>query len=378
MADLEGTCDARFADVADLLADNLASGEDLGASIAVTVDGRPVVDLWGGWADQEQVTPWRRDTITNVWSCTKTVTSLAALVLVERGLLDLDAPVARYWPQFAAQGKEGVRVRHLLSHTSGVSGWERPVTVADVLDVPTSTARLAAQTPWWPPGTASGYHLLNYGHLVGELVRRIDGRTLGRFVAEEITGPLGADFHIGLPDHEFDRVADVLPPPPRPVGLAGADPDGVAMKTFTGPMGGADESWHPEWRRAEIGAANGHGNARSLARIHSVIACGGTLDGVRLLSSRTIDAIFQQQSDGPDLVLGAHLRFGIGFGLPSPAVPYLPQGRICFWTGWGGSVVVIDTERRAAIAYVMNRMGAGQLGSARTAQYIEAAFAALD
>ncbi|MFJ7012539.1 serine hydrolase domain-containing protein [Streptomyces albogriseolus] len=378
MADLEGTCDARFADVADLLADNLASGEDLGASIAVTVDGRPVVDLWGGWADQEQVTPWRRDTITNVWSCTKTVTSLAALVLVERGLLDLDAPVARYWPQFAAQGKEGVRVRHLLSHTSGVSGWERPVTVADVLDVPASTARLAAQTPWWPPGTASGYHLLNYGHLVGELVRRIDGRTLGRFVAEEITGPLGADFHIGLPDHEFDRVADVLPPPPRPVGLAGADPDGVAMKTFTGPMGGADESWHPEWRRAEIGAANGHGNARSLARIHSVIACGGTLDGVRLLSSRTIDAIFQQQSDGPDLVLGAHLRFGIGFGLPSPAVPYLPQGRICFWTGWGGSVVVIDTERRAAIAYVMNRMGAGQLGSARTAQYIEAAFAALD
>ncbi len=378
MADLEGTCDARFADVADLLADNLASGEDLGASIAVTVDGRPVVDLWGGWADQEQVTPWRRDTITNVWSCTKTVTSLAALVLVERGLLDLDAPVARYWPQFAAQGKEGVRVRHLLSHTSGVSGWERPVTVADVLDVPASTARLAAQTPWWPPGTASGYHLLNYGHLVGELVRRIDGRTLGRFVAEEITGPLGAAFHIGLPDHEFDRVADVLPPPPRPVGLAGADPDGVAMKTFTGPMGGADESWHPEWRRAEIGAANGHGNARSLARIHSVIACGGTLDGVRLLSSRTIDAIFQQQSDGPDLVLGAHLRFGIGFGLPSPAVPYLPQGRICFWTGWGGSVVVIDTERRAAIAYVMNRMGAGQLGSARTAQYIEAAFAALN
>ncbi|MFF6803856.1 serine hydrolase [Streptomyces sp. NPDC012616] len=209
------------------------------------------------------------------------------------------------------------------------------------------------------------------------MVRRTDGRTLGRFVAEEIAGPLGADFHIGLPDSEFARVADVVPPPYRSSDLAGGDPDSVAAKTLTGPVGGAQESWRPEWRRAEIGAAGGHGNARSLTRIHSVIACGGTLDGVRLLSPHTIDLIFRQQTDGPDLVLGAHLRFGIGFGLPSPAVPYLPPGRICFWTGWGGSVVVIDTERRAAISYVMNDMGAGLLGQGRTAQYVKAAFAAL-
>ncbi|MGW7339680.1 serine hydrolase domain-containing protein [Streptomyces sp. NPDC054808] len=377
MADLSGECDERFTEVAALLSENLDEGEELGASIAVLVDGEPVVDLWGGWADQDRTAPWRRDTITNVWSCTKTVTSLAALLLVERGLLDVDAPVARYWAEFAARGKEGVLVRHLLSHTSGVSGWDRPVTVADVLDVPTSTARLAAQAPWWPPGSASGYQLLNYGHLVGELVRRTDGRTLGRFVAEEITGPLGADFHIGLADSEFGRVADVVPPPFRVSDLAGADPNGVAVKTFTGPLGGAEESWRPEWRRAEIGAANGHGNARALARIHSVIACGGTLDGVQLLSPRTIDLIFEQQTDGPDLVLGAHLRFGLGFGLPSPAVPYLPQRRICFWTGWGGSVVVIDTERKATISYVMNRMGTGLLGDDRTTQYVNAAFAAL-
>lgn len=377
MAELDGVCDERFAEVAALLSENLDAGEELGACVAVVVDGEPVVDLWGGWADQGRSAPWRRDTITNVWSCTKTVTSLAALLLVERGLLDVDAPVARYWPEFAAHGKEGVLVRHLLSHTSGVSGWDRPVTVADVRDGPASTARLAAQAPWWPPGAASGYHLLTYGHLVGEVVRRIDGRTLGRFVAEEIAGPLGADFHIGLPDSEFGRVSDVVPPPVRPSDLAGADPDGVAAKTFTGPLGGAEESWRPEWRRAEIGAANGHGNARSLARIHSVIACGGTLDGVRLLSPSTIDLIFSRQSDGPDLVLGAHLRFGIGFGLPSPAVPYLPPGRICFWTGWGGSVVVIDTERRAAISYVMNNPGTGILGSDRTRQYVTAAFACL-
>jgi CubicO group peptidase (beta-lactamase class C family) len=378
MADLHGACDERFAELAALLSENLGAGDELGASIAVLVDGEPVVDLWGGWAGAGRTTPWRRDMITNVWSCTKTVTSLAALLLVERGLLDVDAPVARYWPEFAANGKEGVLVRHVLSHTSGVSGWERPVTVADILDVPASTARLAAQAPWWPPGTSSGYHLLTYGHLVGELVRRIDGRTLGRYVADEIAGPLGADFQIGLPDHEFARVADVVPPPSRSSDLARADPDGVAMKTLTGPLGSAEESWRPEWRRAEIGAANGHGNARSLAKIHSVIACGGTLDGVRLLSPRTIDLIFRQQTDGPDLVLGAHLRFGIGFGLPSPAVPYLPPGRICFWPGWGGSVVVIDAERRAVISYVMNSMGTGLLGSSRTAQYVKSAFAALD
>ncbi|MFJ5731707.1 serine hydrolase domain-containing protein [Streptomyces paradoxus] len=378
MADLGGVCDGRFAEVAARLSENLDAGAELGASIAVMTDGEPVVDLWGGWADQGRTVPWRRDTITNVWSCTKTVTSLAALLLVERELLDVDAPVARYWPEFAARGKEGVLVRHVLSHTSGVSGWDRPVTVADVRDVPAATARLGAQAPWWPPGTASGYHLLTYGHLVGELVRRIDGRGLGRFVAEEIAGPLGADFHIGLADCEFGRVADVVPPPFRSSDLAGADRDGVAMRTFTGPLGGAEESWRPEWRRAEIGAASGHGNARSLARIHSVIACGGTLDGVRLLSPRTIDLIFRQQTDEPDLALGTHLRFGIGFGLPSPAVPYLPPGRICFWTGWGGSVIVIDTERRAAISYVMNTMGTGLLGSDWTAQYVKAALAALD
>lgn len=238
MADLHGVCDERFAEVAARLSENLDAGDELGASIAVLVDGEPVVDLWGGWADQGRTAPWRRDTITNVWSCTKTVTSLAALLLVERGLLDVDAPVARYWPEFAARGKEGVLVRHLLSHASGVSGWERPVTVADVRDIPASTARLAAQSPWWPPGTASGYHLLNYGHLVGELVRRTDGRTLGRYVAEEIAGPLGADFHIGLPDSEFGRVADVVPPPLRssvatPVRSPGSTPSSPAAARST-------------------------------------------------------------------------------------------------------------------------------------------------
>ncbi|MGW6518215.1 serine hydrolase domain-containing protein [Streptomyces sp. NPDC054950] len=377
MTDISGVCDDRFADLRALFARNIDAGDELGGSLAVDVGGVPLVDIWGGWTDGQRTRPWQRDTLTNVWSCTKTVTALAALLLVERGLLDVDAPVARYWPEFAAAGKEDVRVRHVLSHTSGVPGWEQPITIEDVYDPRSAAARLAEQVPWWTPGTASGYHLLNYGHLVGELIRRVDGRTLGRFVAEEIAGPLGADFHIGLPDTEVDRVADVVPPQGASLDPAAPDPDHIRLRTFTGPLVGPRDSLTPAWRRAEIGAANGHGNARSLARIQSVVACGGAVDGVRLLSPETIALIFRPQSNGPDLVLGAPLRFGIGYGLPSPSVPYIPQGRVCFWPGFGGSIVVADTERRTTISYVMNKMGAGLLGSDRTIAYVNEVYAAL-
>ena len=190
MVDVQGTCDARFEPVRDVLAGQLDSGNDTGASIAVDVDGRTVVDLWGGWCDEEHRTPWGENTITNVWSTTKTVTNLAALMLADRGQLDPYSPVAKYWPEFAENGKERIEVRHILSHTSGVSGWEAPVTTEDMYDWDTSTRLLAAQAPWWEPGTASGYHAANQGHLVGELVRRVTGQQLKTFVAEEIAGPL--------------------------------------------------------------------------------------------------------------------------------------------------------------------------------------------
>ena len=209
---LGGTCSARFDPLRELFAAKLESGEDLGASLAFNIDGEMVVDLWGGWADEARTVPWTENTITNVFSTTKTMTSLAALVLVDRGELDLDATVAKYWPEFAAQGKAGIKVRHLLSHTSGVSGWEQPITLEDLYDWDKSTALLAAQAPWWEPGTASGYHMLNYGHLIGEVIRRITGQRLGEFFAAHIAGPLGADFHIGLPPSEFHRVANVVPP----------------------------------------------------------------------------------------------------------------------------------------------------------------------
>ncbi|MCU1502437.1 MAG: esterase [Ilumatobacteraceae bacterium] len=376
--DVHGECDPRFEKVRDLLGESLDSGADLGASVAVVIDDTMVVDLWGGSTDAEQTAPWGRDTITNVWSTTKTMTSLAALVLVERGDLDPYAPVARYWPEFAANGKEAIEVRHLMSHTSGVSGWAQPVVVEDLYDSEKSTSMLAAQAPWWEPGSASGYHALNQGHLVGEVVRRITGQSLGTFFAEAVARPLGADFHIGLDPSEFHRVSNVVPPPPLPFDMAAIDPNSPAFKTFTGPPADATASWTDAWRRAEIGAANGHGNARSVARIQHVVANGGTTDGVRLLSPSTIDVIFDEQSDGVDLVLGVPLRFGIGYGLPQQdTIPYIPAGRVCFWGGWGGSIIVVDCDRRMTIAYMMNKMEAGIIGGLRSEAIVTAVYNAL-
>jgi CubicO group peptidase (beta-lactamase class C family) len=352
-----GTCSARFDPLRELFAAKLESGEDLGASLVVNIDGEVVIDLWGGWADEARTVPWTENTITCVFSTTKTMVSLAALVLVDRGELDLDASVAACWPEFAAQGKAGIKVRHLLSHTSGVSGWDPPVTIDDLYDWDKSTAMLAAQAPWWEPGAGSGYHALTFGHLIGEVIRRITGLRPGAFLAAQIAGPLGADFHIGLPPSEFHRVANVVPAPALPWDPARLDPDGLLFRTTTGPTNRIEYSWTERWRRADIGAANGHGNARSVARVQSAVACGGEVGGVRLLSPKTIDRIFEVQSHAVDRVLGIPLKIGVGYGLPWPEVlPFVPEGRVCFGAGAGGSLVIADADRRLTVAYVMNKL----------------------
>jgi CubicO group peptidase (beta-lactamase class C family) len=367
---LGGTCKAGFEPLRELFAAKLKSGEDIGASLAVNIDGEMVADLWGGWADEARTLPWTENTITCVFSTTKAMTSLAALVLVDRGELDLDANVARYWPEFAARGKAGITVRHVLSHTSGVSGWEQPVAIDDLYDWEKSTVMLAAQAPWWEPGTASGYHALTYGHLIGEVIRRITCQRLGEFFATEIAGPLGADFYIGLPPSEFHRVAKPVPWPPQRTYPADLDPNGPAFKTFTGPPmdGNLEWSWTEKWRRADIGAGNGHGNARSVARLQSVVACGDEVDAIRLLSPKTINRIFDVQSDGIDLVLGYRLKIGVGYGLPWPEVlPFVPEGRVCFGAGAGGSLVLADADRRLTFAYVMNKMAPCLIGPSAAA-----------
>lgn len=379
MAEVEvaGTCAERFEPVQAALAAQLASGEELGASIVVNIDGETVVDIWGGFRDEARSAPWTRDTITNVWSTTKTVTNLAALMLADRGQLDVYAPVAQYWPEFAANGKQDIKVRHVLSHTAGVSGWEQPFSTEDMYDWDKSTSQLAAQSPWWEPGSASGYHALNQGHLVGEIIRRITGKSLKQFVAEEIAGPLGADFQIGAAERDWDRIADVVPPPPLPFDMDSIDPQSPAFKTMSGPVPDASAANTAGWRHADMGACNGHGNARSVARILSALALDGEVDGVRLLGPETIGLIFDEQSRGVDLVLGVPLRFGIGYGLPLlETIPYLPDEWICFWGGWGGSIIAMDLGRRMTISYMMNKMGPGVIGSDRSEAYVRAIYGA--
>jgi CubicO group peptidase (beta-lactamase class C family) len=375
MTEVHGTSEPRFAAVRAALRQNIESGEELGASLVVDIDGERVVDLWGGFRDEAHTVAWDEHTITNVWSITKTVTSLAALMLVDQGRLDVHAPVATYWPEFAAAGKQNVLVRHLLSHTSGVSGLEQPAVIEDLYDQDTAAARLAAQAPWWTPGTGPGYHGANYGHLVGEIVRRVTGKPLKRFVAEEIAGPLGADFQIGAADEDWDRIAAVVPPSPVSVDLAAAGEDSPAYKTMTGPTMDPVYANTAAWRRADLGAVNGHGNARSVARILSAVARGGEVDGVHLLGRKTIDLIFDEQVNGVDLVLGIPLRWGIGFALPQrDTLPWIPDEQICFWGGWGGSMIIMDVGRRMTISYVMNKMAPGIIGSDRSARYTQAIY----
>jgi CubicO group peptidase (beta-lactamase class C family) len=374
--DVQGRCDPAFEGVRAALAANLEQGKDVGASAAVTVDGRLVADVWGGHLDVERATPWAEDTIVNVWSTTKTMAALSLLLLADRGEVDVDAPVATYWPEFKANGKEQVLVRHVMSHTAGLSGWEERLAPDDVYDWEKCTSLLAAQAPWWEPGTASGYHALSQGYLEGEVVRRVTGRTIGAFFRQELAEPLGADFHIGLaPEHDH-RVARVIPPPPLVELAAGMDPSSIAFRTMSNPALDAAQSWEEAWRRAEIPAGGGIGNARSVATVQSVLACGGEVNGKRLLSEATCDLVFREQCNGTDLVLGAPLRHGIGYGLPGELLP-LPNPRTCFWGGWGGSLVIVDLDARMTVSFVMNRMGEGTTGDDRAVGILMAAYGGL-
>ncbi len=380
MADISGSCGAGFGAVKDAFAANFETNGDVGASVAITMHGELVVDLWGGHQDVEKAIPWESDTIINVWSTTKTMSCLSLLVLASRGLVDVDAPVERYWPEFGAAGKSNVLVRHLLSHTSGLPGWEQRLDGTDLYDWDKVTSMLAAQATWWEPGTKSGYHGVSQGNLVGEVVRRVDGRSVGTFFAEEVAGPLGADFHIGTgPEHDH-RVAPVIPAPPLVFG-AGNGPDGPSRESIpyraSNPRLIAEQSWEIPWRRAEIPAAGGHGNARSVALAQSVVSAGGSARGVDLLTPATIDRIFDVQAAGRDLVLGIGVTFGVGYGLNSPRNPISPNPRVCYWGGWGGSLVVNDVDAGMTMAYVMNRMGEGTVGDDRAHTILRAAYASL-
>ncbi|MEW2553164.1 serine hydrolase domain-containing protein [Streptomyces zhihengii] len=379
---IEGHCDERFAAVREAFEENFRDRGELGAAVSVIVDGALVVDLWGGWADAARTRPWERDTLVNVWSTTKGPTALCAHLLADRGLLDLDAPVAFYWPEFAAAGKDKVLVRHLLSHRAGLAGLREPHSLDDLYDWDLTCARLAATEPWWEPGTRSGYHALTYGHLVGEVVRRITGVLPGEFLAAEITGPLGIDFAIGLPEEESGRVAELVQPRSGGAQAAAfAQLPPVAVAALANPGTGVTAANTAPWRAAEIPAANGHGTARAVAALYGIVAGRGEHDGHRVLSEAAAERVREGQGACRDLVLGAgfaqETEVALGLWLSGANGSYGPNPRAVGHDGFGGSCGLADPEAGLSLGYVMNRMGPHIADDPRKMTLVDAAYRAL-
>ena len=379
--EIHGFCDERFAAVKEAFQENFKSHGEVGASFAATINGKFVVDIWGGYADKAKSRSWEKDTIINVFSTTKVMTIICALMLVDRGQLDLDDPVAKYWPEFAQNGKEDILVRQIFSHTSGLAGWDDVMAMEDLYDWDKAVRLLATQKPWWVPGTSSGYHGFTHGYLLGELVRRITGKSLGTFFKEEVSDPLNADFHIGFGEEHDNRVADLiafdLPQKGEP-GYMELDPNSFLSRVFTNPVIDIEKIKTREWRAAEIPAAGGHGNARSVARVASAIACGGEVDNIRLLKMGTIKKAMEEQSYTPDLVLMLPIRFGVGFGLPSKELPFpSPNANAVWWGGAGGSLVMMDLDNKISLSYVMNKMSMVIIGDPRGPKLMTALYEGL-
>lgn len=350
-----GTCHPGMELVRQAFQRNFDDGLEIGASVAIAIDGEFVVDLWGGYIDERQQAPWSEHTITNCWSTTKLITALCMLHLADNYDAGLDTPVTRYWPEFAGGGKQSITISQVLSHTSGVAGWDERTHAVNLYDWERMTSLLHDQVPWWIPGTVSGYHAHSGAFIAGEIVRRVTGKTLGEFFRHEIADPLGVDFHIGLPVEHESRVSPVYWPRNPDVNPASWSPP-FAFAARANPALTGAEPCDRGWRQAEIPSANGQGNARSLALANAILAGGGTLAGRTFFSAETAGRVLEQQSRGRDLVLNSPLRWGIGYALPDQDAPVWPGSRASYWGGWGGSLVVVDQESRVSFAYMMNRM----------------------
>lgn len=365
---IEGSCDPRFGRVRDAFAVNFDKHNELGAGVAVCVDGRVAVDLWGGFADEARRVPWRSDTLVNVFSVGKGITALALLMLVDRGLVDLDEPVARLWPEFAAGGKAGVTVRQILAHSAGLPAVRRALPPLAMLDWKQMTDALAGQRPWWEPGTRHGYHVNTFGFLVGEIVRRASGLGLGAFVRDEIAGPAAADLHIGLPVEHDARVAEFVWMPSLAtipvVDEAGLDETQLLfLRTYFNPVGASGHGGivnTPAWRRAEYPSTNGHASAMGIARCYEVVAGRGVLHGARRIGAGLLAEAAREQSAGQDVVLGKPSRFGLGFQLAPVDRPIGPNPGVVLHFGAGGALGFADPAGGIAFGYAMNRMGERQ------------------
>jgi CubicO group peptidase (beta-lactamase class C family) len=357
-----GTCDRRFEPVRTAFAENFASLGETGAALSVTAHGRQVVDLWGGWTSTARNTRWQPGTLVNFFSVGKGLLALLAARLAGTGLLDPDAPVAGYWPEFGAAGKSAVTVRQLLSHQAGVPAVRRRLPPGSMLDWDLMTGAIAAQEPWWEPGTAHGYHVNTFGFAVGELLRRVSGRTPGALLRTDVAGPLGADVHIGLPAAEHHRVAEFDWPAATagdasPVGLS--DDRLMEHYAYFNPAGlsGAGIVNTALWRLAELPATNGHGTARGIARVYAAIAAGGIVDGIRVVDAAALADAAAEQVYDEDRILHRRSRFGLGFQLTQAERPLGPNPSAFGHFGAGGSLGFCDPEAGLAVAYVTGQMG---------------------
>lgn len=363
--EVHGICDPKFSGVRDAFAENFSKHGEVGASLAVMVDGEIAIDLWGGHADATGARPWERDTIVNTFSTTKGIVATCAHRLVDQGRLDIDAPVAAYWPEFAQAGKEGIPVRYLLSHQAGLPAPRNflPPGAGYVWE-PLRDA-LAEAKPWWEPGTRHGYHAVTFGHLVGEVIRRVSGMSVGQYFRKEIADPLGVDFMIGFGPEEDARTADMIPAPMpaldsnNPMAKVFMDPNSMNFRAFMISVDTVLDSNYMntrDWRGAEIPAANGHGNARGLARLYGALARGGELDGFRVLSEEAIAAATEEQAYGEDAIMLITSRLGLGYMLDIPEMQISPSGRLFGHGGMGGSFGYADPDKRMGIGYAMNKM----------------------
>lgn len=364
---IEGTCDPAFTAVRDAFQANFDERDELGAAVAVDVGGRLVVDLWGGHADAGRTRVWERDTIVDVFSVGKAMATLALLVLVDDGRLDLDAPVVQLWPEFAQHDKGDVTPRTVLSHRAGLPGIVHDLPDDAMYRFATMTEALAAEAPWWPPGSAHGYHVNTFGFLVGELVQRASGEEFARFFAREVAGRAGADFTYGLTEAEQARVAEFVFTGERSV--PGAMPDGAAPpderaallgRVYANPPGisGIGTVNTAAWRAAVHPSTNGHGNARAVVALYRLLAAGGARGSVRLVSKAVLDEATTEHSAGTDAVLQRPSRFGLGFQLTQAERPIGPNSAVFGHFGAGGSLGFADRDAALAFGYTMSRFGA--------------------
>lgn len=371
---IRGVCPRPYEPVRQAFADNFARGEELGARFVVTLDGAVVVDLMAGFADRARTRLYNEATLTPVFSTTKAIAAILIARLVDQGRLDYRQPVSDVWPEFAQAGKADITVEQVMSHQAGLSGFTEPMDAALWLDWQAICDRLAAMRPLWPPGTANGYHPVTFGYLAGEIFRRIDGRTMGQALRQDLAEPFGLDLWIGLPDEEHHRASEMM----RPSSLAQFGPPNVALTAaFLSKWSSPSSADVAAWRRAEIPSANGHATAHGLARLMSALARDGSMGERDILSPGMTARLSAERIRGPDLVLPFDISWGAGVMRNEPNLFYGPTPDAFGHSGWGGSCAFADPSWGLACAYVMNRQSAHLIGDPRPRRLIEAVYASL-